>query len=376
VPADVPFVDLRRQYQTIRVDVEAAVVAAMRSGQYVLGPDVTEFEREWAGYCKVAECVGVSSGTAALHLAYEAIGISPGDEVIAQANTFIATIVPLVKIGARPVLVDCDANGRIDPERVAAAVTTRTRAIVGVDLFGHPYDAAALQEIAAEHDLVVVEDAAQAHGARYRALPCGKLGRVAVFSFYPGKNLGAFGDAGAVVTDDPELADVVRVRRDLGQRRKYEHVVVAGNDRLDTLQAAVLRVKLRHLDGWNNRRADHASRYTTLLAPYVETPQTADWAEPSWHLYVVRAANRDALRDALSKEGVASGLHYPRPLHLQPALSFLGHRPGAFPLAEELARTSLSLPMFPELREDEIERVASVTAEVAIRPEPLPARER
>jgi dTDP-4-amino-4,6-dideoxygalactose transaminase len=233
-----------------------------------------------------------------------------------------------------------------------------------------------LHQIAAEHDLVVVEDAAQAHGARYRARPCGTLGRVAVFSFYPGKNLGAFGDAGAVVTDDPELADVVRVRRDLGQRRKYEHVVVAGNDRLDTLQAAVLRVKLRHLDGWNSRRADHASRYTTLLAPYVETPQTADWAEPSWHLYVVRAANRDALRDALSTEGIASGLHYPRPLHLQPALSFLGYRPGAFPLAEELARTSLSLPMFPELREDEIERVASVTAEVAIRPEPLPAPER
>jgi dTDP-4-amino-4,6-dideoxygalactose transaminase len=376
VPANVPFVDLRRQYETIRVDVEAAVIAAMRSAQYILGPDVSEFEREWARYCEVTECVGVSSGTAALHLAYEAVGISPGDEVIVQANTFIATVVPLVKIGAQPVLVDCDADGRIDPERVAAAVTPRTRAIVGVDLFGHPYDTVALQEIAAEHDLVVVEDAAQAHGARSSGGPCGKFGRVAAFSFYPGKNLGAFGDAGAIVTDDPDVADLIKIRRDLGQRRKYEHVVVAGNDRLDTVQAAVLRVKLRYLDVWNRQRTDHASLYTKLLAPYAEVPVTADGAEPSWHLYVVRAANRDALRDALSEAGIASGLHYPRPLHLQPALSFLGHGAGSFPLAEELARTSISLPMFPELRKDEIERVAAVVADVAIRPDTLAARAR
>jgi dTDP-4-amino-4,6-dideoxygalactose transaminase len=359
------FVDLERQYASIKDDVEGAVLAVLASQQYILGAEVGAFEEEWAAYCGARACVGVSSGTAALQLAYEAIGLTAGDEVVVPANTFIATVLPVFRLGATPVFVDCDAYGQIDVEQAEAAVSARTRAVVGVDLFGHPCDGTGIASLCAEHGLAFVEDAAQAHGAADRGRPCGTLGDIAAFSFYPGKNLGAYGDAGAVVTGDDELAEHIRVLRNLGQREKYEHVVLGGNERLDTIQAAVLRVKLRRLDEWNALRRRHAERYATNLDGVVQLPAVAEGAEPVWHLFVVRCANRDELREALDREGIATGMHYPVPLHLQPALSSLGHRAGDFPAAERWAETALSLPMFPELRDDEIDRIADVTASVA-----------
>lgn len=361
----IPLVDLKRQYASIKEEIDEAVLGAIASTQYILGEDVGRFEEEWAEYCGVRHCVGVASGTAAIELALQAIGITHGDEVIAPANTFIASILPVLRLGATPVLVDCDPEtAQIDVEQAAAAVTDRTKAIVGVDLFGHPLDADPLQQLCDERGLVFVEDACQAHGARYKGRRCGSLGRIAAFSFYPGKNLGAYGDAGAVTTDDEELADRIRLLRDLGQERKYEHVVIGANERLDTLQAAVLRVKLRHLDRWTELRRGHAAAYEELLDGVV-VPTTADWAEPVWHLYVIRTEDRDGLREALAAEGVFAGMHYPLPLHKQPALLDLGYPDGAFPATEEWARTLLSLPLFPELERAEIERVASLVRNAA-----------
>jgi dTDP-4-amino-4,6-dideoxygalactose transaminase len=361
----VNFVDLKRQYATIKDEVDAAVLDTIASAQFILGEEVTRFESEWADACGTKHCVGVSSGTAGLALAYETVGVGAGDEVIAPANTFIATVLPLVRLGARVVLVDCDEYGQLDVEQARRAVTDKTKAIAGVDLYGHPCDADGIAALCDDHGLVFVEDAAQAHAATYRGRPCGSLGRIAAFSFYPGKNLGAFGDAGAITTDDAELADRIRVLRDLGQRAKYEHVIIGGNERLDTLHAAVLRVKLRHLADWNERRRAHAATYNRLLEGSVTLPPVAPEVDPVWHLYVIRVENRDELRQALTDEGIATGMHYPLPLHLQPALANLGHAAGDFPATEEWARTQLSLPMFPELEPEEIERVADVVTRVA-----------
>lgn len=366
--AKIDLVDLKRQYESLKFEVDAAVTDAIASTQYILGEQVAEFEREWASFCGVKHSVGVASGTAALELAYEAIGIGDGDEVIAPANTFIATVLPLCRLRAKPVLVDCDEFGQIDVDAAARAVTPRTRAVVGVDLFGHPCDADAINALCDEHGLVFVEDAAQAHGAEHKGRPCGSLGRIAAFSFYPGKNLGAYGDAGGVVTDDSELAAKIRILRDLGQQKKYEHIAIGVNERLDTLHAAVLRVKLRHLRGWNDARRRHAAALTARIGHAVKTPQVAEWANPVWHLYVIRAENRAELRDALAAEEIATGMHYPLPLHLQPALKRLGHSAGDFPATEEWARTLLSLPMFPELEPDEVERIGAIVSAVGARP--------
>jgi dTDP-4-amino-4,6-dideoxygalactose transaminase len=366
VTRSVAFVDLRRQYASIQDEIEGAVKAVLAAGDYILGDEVAHFEEEWASFTSVRHSVGVASGTAALELAYGAVGIAAGDEVIAPANTFIATVSPLLRLGARPVLVDCDQYGQIDVERAAEAVTSRTRALVGVHLYGHPCDADRLLALCDEKGLVFVEDAAQAHGAEYHGRACGSLGHVAAFSFYPAKNLGAVGDAGGVTTNDAELAAAIRISRDLGQRAKYEHLTVSGNERLDTLQAAVLRVKLRHLARWNALRKEHAETYTRLLDRFVQTPAVREDALPSWHLYVIRTGNRDDVRAALAEEGVTTGLHYPIPLHLQPALASLGYRRGDFPATEQWSRTMLSLPMFPELRPSEIEHVVDVVRRVAV----------
>jgi dTDP-4-amino-4,6-dideoxygalactose transaminase len=364
----VDFVNLKRQYASIEHEVEPAVLEVLRSTDYILGEEVRRFEEEWSEFCSTAYCVGVSSGTAALQLAYQAIGIGPGDQVIAPVNTFIATVLPLFRLGAEPVFVDCDEFGQIDVAKAAEAITPRVKAIAAVDLYGHPCDADALAALCESNDLVFVEDAAQAHGAEYKERRCGSLGDLAAFSFYPGKNLGAYGDGGAVVTDDESLADQIRVLRDLGQRRKYEHVVLGGNERLDTVQAAVLRVKLRHLEAWTEQRRAHAAAYEDLLEGSVRIPRVAPWAKPVWHLYVIRAENRDELRAALESGGVATGMHYPVPLHLQPALAMLGYGKGDFPVAEEWARTLLSLPMYAELRRDEIERVSEIVRSVGTLP--------
>jgi len=365
----IALVDLRRQYEAIGAELEAALLEAARSTAYILGPDVETFEQEWAAYCGSRHCVGVASGTAALELTLEALGVRPGDEVIAPANTFVASVLPVLRLGARPVLVDCDArHAQIDVEQAAAAVTERTRAVVGVHLYGHPFEADGLAELCARHGLALVEDACQAHGALHRGRRAGSLGRAAAFSFYPGKNLGALGDAGAITTDDADLAAELRMRRDLGQARKYEHVVVGTNERLDTLQAAVLRVKLRYLDEWNMRRRASAAAYAQALAGLaLALPDEASWATAVYHLYVVRTPARDAVRAELEARHIATGLHYPKPLHLQPALASLGYRKGAFPVAERWSREGLSLPMFPELRGGEIERVAAGVADALAR---------
>jgi dTDP-4-amino-4,6-dideoxygalactose transaminase len=359
-----PLVDLERQYRSIKDEIDAALLGAVASGQYVLGEELERFEQEFATYCGARFCVGVGSGTAAIQLALEALGVSEGDEVIAPANTFFGSVLPVLRVGAKPVLVDCDGKTRtIDVEAVSAAVTPRTKAVLAVHLYGHPADVDPLEQLCARHGLALVEDACQAHGARYRRRRAGSLGRIAAFSFYPSKNLGAYGDGGAVTTDDERLAEQIRVLRNVGQSGKYVHVAVGTNERLDTIQATVLRVKLRHLDRWNALRRSHAAAYEgEFRGTAIQVPETADWAEHVWHVYAVRTAQREELRRALAAEGIATGIHYPIPLHRQRALAHLDYALGAFPVAEADARELLSLPMFAELEPHEIERVVEVVA--------------
>ena len=357
--ATLPLVDLARQHRALRAELHSTLGDVLDSGSYILGDEVDAFEEEFAAYCETSECVGVASGTAAVQLALEAVGVGRGDEVIAPANTFIASVAPVVRLGARPVLVDCDpTTATLDIEQAMAALGPRTKAVLAVHLYGHPADVGPLREACDERGVALVEDACQAHGARYVGRRVGGLAHIAAFSFYPGKNLGALGDAGAVTTNNPDLADRIRLLRDLGQRRKYEHVVAGANERLDELQAAVLRVKLRALDRWNELRRAHAAAYSELLSGHdVTVPEEAPWAEHVWHLYVIRVSDRDRLREELLQEGIGVGLHYPVPLHLQEALAGLGHGPGDFPATEAWARELLSLPLFPELKAEEIERV-------------------
>jgi len=353
---EIPFVDLRAQYRQIQNEVDPAVLAVMQRGDFILGGAVVEFERAFAAYCGVAHCVGVDSGYSALELIVRAYDIGPGDEVITAANTFIATTLAISNAGATPVLVDCDPETyNIDATKIEAAITPRTKAIMPVHLYGQTADMDAIMAIARKHDLYVFEDAAQASGARYKGRRAGSLGHAAGFSFYPGKNLGAYGDGGAVTTNDPEIAEKIRLLRNIGQKVKYFHEVKGFNNRLDTMQAAVLGVKLPHLDGWNASRRRAAATYAELLdgLPII-TPTTADYAEHIFHLYVVRVSEREALMEYLKKMGVATGLHYPIPIHLQPAYAELGYRQGDFPITEAYAETIVSLPIFPELDDEKV----------------------
>ena len=356
----VPFADLTALHEPIRAEIDAAIAGVVDTNAYILGPDVAAFENEFAAYCGAEHCVGVASGTAALELAFEALELGPGDEVIVPANTFVASVMPLVNRGVTPVLVDCtDDTALIDVDAAAAAITERTRAIVPVHLYGQVADMDPLLELAAEHDLTIVEDAAQAHGASYDGRRAGVFGRIACFSFYPGKNLGALGDAGAVTTNDAELAERISRLRDLGQERKYVHVISGHNERIDTLHAAVLRVKLRRLDAWNDARREAADLYASALADLpVRLPVTGPGREHVWHLYVVRCERRDEVRAALEADGIGVGMHYPTPVHLQAAFASLGHGPGAFPVAEAWSRDLLSLPMFPGLDSERVDVVA------------------
>jgi dTDP-4-amino-4,6-dideoxygalactose transaminase len=361
--ARLPLFDLTRDWPHLRDAALAAFERVAVTGAFSLGDELAAFEAEWAAYCGTAGAVGVSSGTAAIELALRALGAGPGREVVTVAHTFVATVEAIGATGATPVLVDIDPATRcIDAGAAvtAAAASSAVAAIVPVHLYGQPADVAPLRELCDREGLALVEDAAQAHGARYRGRRVGGLGRAGCFSFYPGKNLGAFGDAGAVVTDDPDLAERLRQLRDLGQARKYEHVLPGHNERLDTIQAAVLRVKLRRLDAWNEQRRAAAAAYADALGDLVLLPVTAPEREHVWHLYVVRSPKRDRLREELDRAGIATGLHYPRPVHLQPAFAPLGHREGDFPAAEAWSRDGLSLPMFPGLGEDEARAVASV----------------
>ena len=358
--AEIRFVDLRAQRRALEPALSDAIAAVLDRGDFVLGEDVGKFEREFARFCGSAHAVGVDSGFSALELALRAAGVEPGDEVITQANTFVATVGAVMALGASPVLTDCDADGAVDPAAVADAVTAKTRVIIPVHMFGRMGDITAIQAVASRHGLTLIEDACQAHGARWQGRRAGSFGLAGAFSFYPGKNLGAFGDGGMLVTDSAAVADQVRMLRHYGQRIKYEHLTTPLNRRLDTIQAAVLRIKLPHLDTWTDRRRELARAYHGLLSGLpVVLPEPDDDGRHVYHLFVIQVERRDALRDALSAARIETGIHYPIPLHLQPALRHLGYRQGAFPHAERLAAHSLSLPMYPELPLTHVERVAA-----------------
>ncbi|MCA1816041.1 MAG: DegT/DnrJ/EryC1/StrS family aminotransferase [Acidobacteria bacterium] len=369
----VPFVDLQAQYRSIKAEIDAAIARVVESSAFVLGREVEAFEAEFASYVGARHCVGVSNGTDALQLALQACGVSRGDEVVVPANTFFATAEAVSTANARPVFVDADAlSYTIDVSKIEAAITERTRAIIPVHLYGQPADLDPIFGIAARHNLLVIEDAAQAHGARYKGRRVGALARAGCFSFYPGKNLGAYGEGGAVVTDDEEVARRLRLLRDHGSPRKYEHEIVGYNSRLEGLQGAVLRAKLKHLDAWNDLRRAHAARYNELLAAHADAvrlslPRETAGARHVYHLYVVESDERDALQRHLGAAGVQTGIHYPIPVHLQPAYASLGHKPGDFPVSERQARRVLSLPMFAELTGEQIARVAESVSEFVAR---------
>lgn len=355
----VPFLDLGKLHSSIRGQLDAAYHRVMDSGHYIMGPELEAFEAEFARYSEVKHCIGVGNGLEALHLLLRAYDIGPGDEVIVPSNTFIATWLAVSECGATPIPVEPDpVTHNIDPALIGAAITSRTRAIMPVHLYGQPADMDPINALAAKHGLVVIEDAAQAQGARYKGRRAGSLGHAAGTSFYPGKNLGALGDGGAVLTSDDKIAEKVRQLRNYGSKVKYQHDIAGYNSRLDEMQAAFLRVKLTVLDQWNARRRVIAQQYTSLLAGVdIGLPSVPDYAEPVWHLYVVRSKQRDALRAHLERQGVSTVIHYPTPPHQQGCYQNLGLR--GLPVAEVLANEVLSLPMSPMLTDEEIRYVVA-----------------
>jgi dTDP-4-amino-4,6-dideoxygalactose transaminase len=362
----IPLVDLQAQYRSIQDEIDAAIRRVVESTAFILGPEVSAFEEAFAAYCEARYAVGVDSGTAALFLALKACGIGPGDEVITTPFTFMSTAETISQVGARPVFVDIDlATYNLDPRRIEAAITPRTRAILPVHLYGQPAEMDEILAVAKAHHLWVIEDAAQAHGARYKGRRVGSLGDIACFSFYPSKNLGAYGDGGAVVTSDVNLAARVRSLRDHGRSSKYLHNELGWGFRLDALQAAILRAKLPHLDAWNDARRKRACRYAELLAGTpVVTPTALPYVEHVYHCYVVRTPRRDEVVRALQARGIGVGIHYPIPLHLQPAYKDLGYASGAFPISEQCSQEVFSLPMYPELTEQQQQEVARAIREI------------
>jgi len=362
----IPLVDLKAQYQAIKEEIDRAMRRVVESTAFIMGPEVSAFEEAFAAYCEAQYAVGVGSGTAALFLALKACGIGPGDEVITTPFTFMATAETISQAGARPVFVDIDpVTYNLNPELIEKVITPRTRAIIPVHLYGQPAEMDAIHEIAKAHGLWVIEDAAQAHGARYKGRRAGSLGDIACFSFYPSKNLGAYGDGGAVVTNNPDLAARVRALRDHGRSSKYIHEELGWGLRLDALQAAILSAKLPHLDAWNAARRERAQRYTEWLADTeIVTPTALPHVEHVYHCYVVRTPRRDEVYQALRKRGIGVGIHYPIPLHRQPAYRDLGYGEGAFPVSERCSREVLSLPMYPELTEEQQREVVEALREL------------
>ncbi|HPL63720.1 MAG TPA: DegT/DnrJ/EryC1/StrS family aminotransferase [Syntrophales bacterium] len=353
----VPFLDLNAQYRSIKEEIDAAVRAVLEECAFISGPYVARFEEEFALFCGRRHAVAVSSGTSALWLALCSMGIGPGDEVITVPNTFIATAEAISRCGAQPVFVDVEETTfTMNAALIERALTPRTRAVVPVHLYGQCADMDPIMEIAASRNLRVVEDACQSHGAQYRGRQAGSIGDAGCFSFYPGKNLGAFGDAGAVVTDDPELASRIRMMRDHGQPRKYHHDFIGWNDRMDGIQGAVLSVKLGHLAAWNESRRGAAGFYRKCLEGMegVALPEEAGYGKHVFHIFGIRSGNRDRLLEYLSGRGIQCGIHYPVPIHLQSAYRHLGFGPGSYPVAEKIAREALSLPMYPELKPEQI----------------------
>lgn len=369
----VPLVDLKAQYQTIKHKVLPAIERVLDGMSLYLGPEQLAFEREFAAYCESLDSVSVSNGTDALALALRACEIGRGDEVITVANTFIATVEAISMVGAIPVFVDIEPDTyAMNWRDIESVITPRTRAILPVHLFGHPVEMDPILEIARKHGLLVIEDASQAHGATYNGRPIGGIGDIGCFSLYCSKTLGAYGEAGICVTNNPDLAERIRVLRDHGSRRRYEHEVMGVNARMDEIQAAILRVKLPYLDRWNAARREHAAAYTDRLRDVVaSTPVTAPWAQHAFYVYVIETPNRDRVRDALAERGIQSGIHYPIPLHLQPACKSYGYAQGSLPVTEAAAESILSLPMYAELTSDQIQQVCDALVEVST---PTPAR--
>ena len=363
--ANVPFVDLGAQYRTITTEINQAISKVIQETDFILGTEVHVFEEEFAAFCDAHYAIGVDSGTSALELALRAFDIGPGNEVITAANSFIASALGISHAGAKPVLVDVDpCTYTLDVKAVERAITRRTKAIIPVHLYGHPAHMDPIRQLADKHGLVVIEDACQAHGARYKSKRVGSLGHAAAFSFYPGKNLGAYGDGGMVVTNDRKVAKRLEMLRNYGQKEKYKHLFRGYNRRLDTIQAAILRVKLKYLDKWNAARRWNAKLYQKHLeGSGVVLPGEAGGAEAVWHLYVIRTEQRDALKERLAGNGINVGIHYPVPIHLQPAYEDLGHKRGDFPVTEAYADRILSLPMYAELTPGQIEHVSSTIAE-------------
>lgn len=362
----IPLVGLADQYRTIKPEIDEAIARVIESSAFVGGEEVRLFESEFAAYCETKACVGVGNGTDALYLTLRALEIGAGDEVITVAHTFIATSEAISMAGARPVFVDIKEDTMLmDPSALEAAITSRTKAIVPVHLYGQPCEMDAIMEIAARHGLKVIEDAAQAHGATWRGRRVGSIGDAACFSFYPGKNLGAFGDAGAVVSQDEELIDRIRMLANHGRLEKYTHRQEGVNSRLDGLQAAVLRVKLRHLDQWNQARRSHADFYLDAFAnDGIRPPTIHPDALPVWHLFVVRVSNREAFQERLKNAGIASGVHYPVPLHRQPAYQHFDLPKGTLPVTEKVSSEVVSLPMYPELTPAHLETIVNVISTV------------
>ena len=361
----IPYADLPAQYRALQPEIDAAIHEVLASAQFVLGPAVASFERAFAAYCGVAEAVGVNSGTSALHLALLAAGIGRGDEVITVPFTFVATVAAITYAEATPVFVDIDpVYYTMDPAALEAAITPRTKAILPVHLYGQAADMDPILDVARRYGLIVIEDACQAHGAEYKGRRCGSMGDIAAFSFYPGKNLGACGEGGAAVTNVAAYADTMRLLRSWGERRRYEHAVRGFNYRMDGIQGAVLGVKLKYLEGWTEARRRHAAAYARALERSdVGVPAARSDSRHVFHVYGVRVAERDTLRKSLDARGIQTGVHYPIPVHLQPAHAALGYRRGDFPVAEAVAGQILSLPIYPELTEAAIDTVAAALRE-------------
>lgn len=355
----IPFTNLQRQYRALQPEIDAAIQRVLESGQFVLGEDVAEFEREFAAYCGVRHAVAVNSGTSALHLALLAAGVGPGDEVITVPFTFVATVSSILYTGARPLFVDIDPiSFTIDVDRIPAAITSRTKAIIPVHLYGQPADMGPILEIAGRYGLAVIEDAAQAHGATYHGTRVGALGDIGCFSFYPGKNLGAYGEAGCVTTDNPNWARKLRMMRNWGCEQRYLHQIRGFNYRMEAMQGAVLRVKLRQLDSWNEVRRKCAAAYHKRLSQTgLILPRTSPNRQHVYHVFAIRALQRDELRRRLQEDGIETGIHYPLPIHCQTAYADLGYSNGDFPVSERVAKEELSLPIFPELTISELETV-------------------
>ncbi len=357
----IPFSDLPAQYRSIAEELRAAVLGVLESGQYVLGREVAAFEQDFARYIDARHAVAVNTGTSALHLAMLAAGIGPGDEVITVPFTFVATVAAIRYTGATPVFVDVDPQTlTMNPTQAAGAITAKTKAIIPVHLYGQSADLDPIMEIARRHGLIVIEDACQAHGARYRGRPVGSIGDLGCFSFYPGKNLGACGEGGIVTTNRPELDRTIRMLRDWGAERKYHHELLGFNYRMEGIQGAALRVKLRRLDAWTRKRRELAARYDSRLASIaVGRVGQASYSDHVYHLYVIRVRERDRLMASLQAEGIQTGIHYPFPIHLQAWAASLGYRSGSFPESEQAAATDLSLPIYPEMPEAHVDAVAA-----------------